>query len=148
MSRFLLEVLLFVPSALYTGYLLFIALVIQNVMNKLDEATFQRFLNLLEKTATKSPYAIFVGLVPFLGMFPYFIFYGFTNWFYTGGLVVFFIASVISKAINLPLYKKIFELDSTATVELNTERKKLKNANYLRAVIQLTSLVLMIIGLL
>jgi hypothetical protein len=107
MTRAIAEILILIPSVLYTGYLLFIAGVVQNVMNKMDEATFQHFLNLLDKTAMKSPYAIITGTLTFIGMFPYFIFYGFNNWWYTAGLIVFLIASIISKRLNLPIYKRV-----------------------------------------
>jgi hypothetical protein len=147
MSKTIVEILLLIPSLLYTGYLLFIADVIQSVMNQLDEAAFHRFLNLLDKTAMKSPYAIFVGTITFIGMFPYFIFYGFNNWWFTAGLVVFVIASIISKSFNLPIYKRVSALKSNDTALLNEERRKLQNANRFRAVIQIVSAVLMTFGL-
>jgi len=47
MNQTLFEILLLVPTALCTGFLLFIAGVIQAVMNDVDEATFKRLLDIL-----------------------------------------------------------------------------------------------------
>ncbi len=147
MSKTVAEIIILIPSVLYTGYLLFVAGVVQNIMNKLDEATFQRFLNLLDQTATRSPYAIIVGSLTFIGMFPYFIFYGFNNWWYTAGLIVFVIASIVSKSLNLPIYKRVSSINSSDTALLNKERRKLQSSNRVRAVVQFISMALMTIGL-
>ena len=148
MTKHIVEILLFIPAALYTGYLLFISEVVQKVMNRQDEATFQNFINTLSKTAQKSPYAIFVGFITLFGMIPYFIIYGFSNWFYAGGLIVFIATSIISKSQNGSIYERIALLDGTDRDQLNNERIKLQSANKLRAYVQSVSLALMAIGLL
>lgn len=147
MTKHFAEILLFVPSVLCTGFLLFIAGVIQDVMNELDEATFHRFINLLDKIAMRSPYAVGVSTITFVGAIPYFIFYGFDNWWFTAGIALYTIASIVSKSLNLPIYKRIFALESSDAVRLREERRKLQNANRLRAGIQFVSIVVMTIGL-
>jgi hypothetical protein len=141
------ELVILVPSTLCTGFLLFIAGVVQKVMNDLDEATFQRFLNTLVKHAERSPYAISVSTVPFVGSIPYFIYYRLSNLWFSAGIVIFTVASIVSKILVLPIYKKVSELDSTDAAQLGEERRKLQNANRIRAAIQLVSTVLMFIGL-
>ena len=141
------EMLLLVPSTLTTGFLLFVAGVVQKVMNDLDEATFQRFLNLLVKHAERSPYAISVSTVPFVGAVPYFIYYRLSNLWFSAGIVLFTVASIVSKILVLPIYKRVSELDSSDTAQLGEERRKLQNANRVRAAFQVASTVLMIIGL-
>ena len=141
------EMLLLVPSTLCTGFLLFIAGVVQKVMNDLYEAAFQRFLNLLVKHAERSPYAISVSTVPFVGAFPYFIYYRLSNLWFSAGIVVFTVASIVSKILVLPIYKMVSELDSSDTAQLGEERRKLQNANRVRAAFQAVSTVLMVIGL-
>lgn len=147
MTRAFAEILLLVPSALSTGFLLFIADVIQKVMNDMDEAGFHKFMKMLEKRAIRSPYAIVVSSITFLGMIPYWIIFGFENWWFSAGLILYVIASVISKSFNLPIYKRIFALQETDTVQLGIERKKLQGANMLRALIQTASVALMVVGL-
>lgn len=147
MSKTVAEILILIPSALYTGYLLFIAGVVQKIMDEMDEAAFLRFLNLLIKTATKSPYAITVGSLTFIAMIPYFIFYGFNNWWYTSGLILFIIASIVSKSLNLPIYKRVSSLSGSDTALLNEERRKLQSSNRIRAAVQFISMALMTIGL-
>ena len=147
MTRSFAEILLLIPTTLATGLLMFVAGVIQKIMNDLDEATFQRFMRLLEKRAMRSPFALIVSTIPFAGAIPYFIFYGFSNWWFTAGIVVFTIASVVSKSLNLPIYKRIFALDSGDAARLSEERRKLQSANILRAAIQFVSVVLMVVGL-
>ena len=147
MTQKLAELLILVPSTLCTGFLLFIAGVVQKVMNGLDEATFQRFLNLLVKHAERSPYAISVSTIPFVASVPYFIYYRLSNLWFSAGLVLFTVASIVSKILVLPIYKKVSELDSTDTAQLSEERRKLQNANRIRAAIQAVSTVLMVVGL-
>ena len=146
MTQTFAEILLLVPSTLCTGFLIFIAGVIQKVMNDMDEATFHGFLKMLDKRAIRSPYAVGVSTITFLGMIPYWIFYGFDNGWFSAGLIVYVIASIISKSFNLPIYKRIFALESTDTARLGEERSKLQKANQLRASIQFASIVLMVIG--
>ncbi len=147
MTKHIAEVLLFTPSVLATGFLIFVAGVIQHVMNDLDESTFHRFLKLLDKYATHSPYTVGVSSITFIGMIPYFIFYGFDNWYFTAGLAIYLIASIISKSFNLPIYKRIFTLNENDSDNLRIERVQLQKANVLRAAIQLVSIILMMIGL-
>lgn len=148
MTRTFAEILLLVPSTLCTGFLIFIAGVIQKVMNDMDEATFHRFLILLEKRAVRSPYAVGVSTITFVGMIPYWIFYGFHNWWFSAGLILYTVASIISKSFNLPIYKRIFALESNDAARLGEERRKLQSANIMRATIQFASIVLMVIGFL
>lgn len=49
MSQKLAELLLLISSALFTGVVIFVADVLQQVMNDLDEATFGRFVTILYK---------------------------------------------------------------------------------------------------
>jgi len=58
MNQTLFEILLLVPTALCTGFLLFIAGVIQAVMNDVDEATFKRLLGVLVKHALRLPVSL------------------------------------------------------------------------------------------
>ena len=146
MTRTFAEILLLVPSALCTGFLMFIAGVIQGVMNEMDEAGFKHFMTLLYKNAIKSPYAIGISTVTFIGAIPYFIYYGFDNRWFTAGIILYTIASIVSKSLNLPIYKRIFTLESTDTVKLAGERRKLQRANIIRATIQFASIVVMMIG--
>jgi hypothetical protein len=53
MSQKLAELLLLISSALFTGVVIFVADVLQQVMNDLDEATFGRFVTILYKPRGK-----------------------------------------------------------------------------------------------
>ena len=46
MTQTFVEILLLVPTALCAGFVIFVAGVIQGVMNDLDEAAFKRFLTI------------------------------------------------------------------------------------------------------
>ena len=140
------EILLLVPTALCAGFVVFIAGVIQSVMNDLDEAVFKRFLTLLHTRALKSPYAIGVSSITFLGMIPYFIFYGVGNRWFTAGLVMWVIASIVSKVTALPIYARVDVIEASDMARLNEERRKLQTANILRASLSFVSVALMVIG--
>jgi hypothetical protein len=147
MTQQLFEFLLFIPATLCTGFLLFIAGVIQKVMDDVDEAAFQRFLNLLSKHAMRSPYAISSSTITFAGAFPYFKRYRLSNPWFTSGMVVYTLASVVSKSLNLPIYKRVAALDSSDSARLGEERRKLQRANKVRAAVQSASIALMAVGL-
>jgi hypothetical protein len=147
MTQTFVEILLTIPAALTTGFVMFIAGVIQNIMNDMDEAAFKKFLTSLHKHALKSPYAIIVSSITFIGMIPYFIFYGFQNWWFVAGLIMWVIASIVSKATALPIYASVDVIDSSDIARLREERRKLQTANILRSTLSFVSVVLMVIGL-
>ena len=146
MTQTFVEILLLVPTALCAGFVIFIAGVIQGVMNDLDEAAFKRFLTLLKTRALRSPYAIGVSSITFVGMVPYFFYYGFSNRWFTAGLVLWVITSIVSKSTALPIYARVEALESSDVARLKEERRKLQIANIWRATLSLASVVLLVIG--
>lgn len=141
------EVLILIPTALAAGFLLAVSGVIQKVMNDMDEAAFKNFLERLEYRAMRSPYALAVSLITSIAAIPYWICFGFNNWWYTAGLIMWYVASTVSKILNMPIYQKVKELASSQTEQLNQERRKLQTANSVRAWLTFASVVLMVIGL-
>jgi hypothetical protein len=145
MSQAFAEAVIWVPSALTTGYLLFVATVLQGVMNDLDEATFARFLPLLYRRATRSVYAISSSTIAFIAMIPYFIVYRFHHCWFVAGLVFFTLSSVAGKVLNLPVYARVAELGPDDAAALREQRRRLQTANIVRAALCLVSTVLMTI---
>lgn len=148
MTQTFAEILILIPTTLEAGFLLAVSGIIQKVMNDLDEASFKHFLILLEHYAIRSPYALSVSLLTSMAAIPYWIFFGFTHWWFTAGLALWFVASTVSKILNLPIYKKIKELTNSQIVELKLERRKLQTAIEIRAWLTFGSVVLIVIGLL
>lgn len=146
MSRTFAEILILIPTALAAGFLLAVSGVIQKVMNDLDEASFKHFLTLLEHHAMRSPFALAVSLITSIAVIPYWVFFGFSHWWFTAGLVMWLVASTVSKILNMPIYKKVKELTNNQTEELKEERQKLQTANDVRAWLTFASVVLMVIG--
>ncbi len=149
MTRAFTEILILVINALSADTLAYIAGVIQKVMNHLDEAAFQNLTKLLHKSMHRSPYMIITAELPKIAFIPYFIIFGFTNWWFTAGAVVAVAASLfVSKPLILPTYKKIYDsLESSDVSGLREWRRKLQARNRFRAVLQFLSVILMIIGL-
>lgn len=146
MTQTFVELLLLVPAALCTGFVIFVAGVIQGLMDDMDEATFKSFLDKLTRKALHSPYVIGVSSLTFAGMIPYFILYGVSNLWFTAGLVLWIITSIVSKVTVLPVYKSVASLGNTNTIRLNEERRKLHKLNILRAALSFASVVLMMFG--
>ncbi len=149
MNRAFVEILILVINALSADTLAYIAGVIQKVMNNMDEAEFQSFTKQLHKSMHKSPYLIITAELPKVVFIPYFIIFGFSNWWFTAGAIVAIAASVfVSKPIVLPAYKMIYESLKSSDVEgLSEWRRKLQTRNRFRAVLQFVSVILMVIGL-
>lgn len=145
MTQTFAEILILIPSTLNTGYLMFIATVLQRVLNDLDEPSFGRFMPLLYRHATRSVYAVTSSSITFVAMIPYFIFYGFHHWWFIAGLLFFVLSSVAGKLLNLPVYSRIAALGSSDVTALSEERRKLQTANWVRASLCLVSTILMVI---
>ncbi|HNY12380.1 MAG TPA: hypothetical protein PKK26_12375 [Candidatus Wallbacteria bacterium] len=146
MTQSFFEILLMVPAAFCAGFVMFIGGVIQGVMDDEDEAMFKRILTGLHKNAMKSPYAIGISSITFVGMIPYFYKYGCSNRWFTAGLIFWVLTSCVSKATNLPIYGRVFAIESTDTARLGEERRKLHNANMLRAALSFISIAIMVVG--
>ncbi len=126
---------------------MFVAGVVQKVMNDMGEAEFKRFLTSMYQHAIRSPYAVTVSSLTFVAMIPYFIYYGFDNRWFTAGLILWLVASIASKVLNLPIYRRVEALESSDVARLQEERRKLQRANLWRAALSFASVVLMVIGL-
>src|SRR5581483_9121266 len=99
------EVLILAINALGAGLLMFVAGVVQKIMNDLDELGFKRFLNLLDTKAMGDPFAVTAATLPFIAGLLYFVAYGFGHWWFTAGFVVWTVGSIITKTINMPIYQ-------------------------------------------
>lgn len=149
MTRSFTEILILVLNVASADTLALIAGSIQKVMNDMDEAAFQNFVRQLHKSLQRSPYQIITSTLHIIAFIPYFIIFGFSNWWFTAGAIVSVAASTfVSKPIILPTYKKIYDsLKSSDTTGLREWRWKLRTRNRFRAVIQFASVALMVIGL-
>jgi len=143
MTRTLAEVLLLIFTTLCAGYVMFVATVLQPVMNDLDEAAFGQFVPSLYRHAIRSVYATGSSTLPFVAMIPYFIVYKVERPWFVAGLACFTLASTASKIMNLPIYRRIAALNSDELAKLRDERRKLQTANNVRALISLASVILM-----
>jgi hypothetical protein len=124
MTRTFAEVLLITPSALSAGVLIFVAEVLQQVINDLDEATFARIVVLLYRRAVRAVVFVTLSTLTFVGMVPYFYFYGFSNRWFTAGLALFTMASIVGKVLNLPIYNRVIALEGNDVSRLREERVK------------------------
>lgn len=147
MTREFAEMLIVVATTIEAGLLLFISEVVQRVMNEMEPAHFRRFLGRLEHFAMRSPTVLAGSLLTTLAAIPYFIFFGFGNWWFVAGIIVWFAAAVASKMFNAPIYKRVAGLHDADIAELQELRRRLRLANAVRALTTLASVVLMVIGL-
>ncbi|MBO0779748.1 MAG: hypothetical protein J2P37_13065 [Ktedonobacteraceae bacterium] len=145
MTQTFVEILILTISTITTGFLLWIADVLKSIMNDMDLATFGRFMRWLYKRGIGSAFAVVISTVPMVAMIPYFIMYHFDHGWFTAGLIVFVLSSVAGKMFNLPVYNRILALKEGETALFAEERRKLKTANWIRALICLLSSILMVI---
>jgi len=143
MSESFAEVLLLIPTTLSAGLCMFIAGVVQNVMNEMDAAAFKHFLTRLVCSAVKSPFNITMSLLTTIGAVPYFIAYGFGHVWFTAGVAFFVLASTASKIRNLPIYRRVMAPGYDDPAALTEDRRKLQQANVIRATLSLASVALM-----
>lgn len=143
MSQTSAEILIIVINALGAGMLMTIAGVIQKIMNDMDVPTFKWFLNKLDKTAMSNPFAVVIGTLPVIVTILYFVFYGFSHWWFTAGLIVWMIGGTITKVINMPVYKWVGDPKNTDPEEVSKQRRTLQLGNNGRAWLTLVSVFVM-----
>ena len=122
---------------------MFIAGVVQNVMNEMDPLAFKRFLTCLFARAVRSPFNLTTSLLTSIGAVPYFIAFGFGHIWFTAGVAFFVLASTASKLFNLPIYRRVMAPGYDDPAALTEERRKLQQANVIRATLSFGSVVLM-----
>ena len=137
------EVLILAINALGAGILLFIAGVLQKIMNDMDEPAFKRFLNALDRTAMSNHFAVTVATLPIIAAVLYFLAYGFNHRWFTAGLIAWLIGSGITKITNMPVYQWVGDPENNDPEELRQQRRKLQLGNNLRAWLTFASVVLM-----
>jgi hypothetical protein len=146
MNRTTAELLLIISTTFFLSVLMFLAGPLRKVMNKMDNGATKQFITLLFQLGQRTPFLLIVTNLTALGMIPYFVAYGFRNWWFIAGLAVFLLAGVAAKAAKVPVYKKIASLDAGSR-EWAEERQKMHKANMFQAVFTFASIGLMTLGL-
>jgi len=137
------EALILAVNALGAGILLFIAGVIQKIMNGMDEPEFKAFLNALDGAAMTNAVLVTVMTLPLIGAAFYLYAFCFHHWWFTAGFVMWVAGSSVTKITNLPVYKWVGDPSNTDRGELRRQRSKLQLGNDLRAWLTLLSVLLM-----
>ncbi len=146
MTRFDAEILIFVINTLWTGSVLFVAGAFKGMLRDLDVAAFKQFVASMQKNALRSTYVVTASSITFLLIIPYLIFFGFANWWFIAGMIACLMASISSKVLNVPIYNRIGELESTDAGGLNEQRRKMATANHVRAFFYVLCVILTMIG--
>ena len=137
------EVIILTMNALGAGILMFVAGVVQKILDHLDAPDFKRFANLLGKSAMSDPFAVTVATLPIIAAPLYFVAYGFKHRWFTAGLVAWLVGSSITKVTNMPIYDRLANSRYNDTAALLEDRRKLRLANNARAWVTLVSVLLM-----
>jgi hypothetical protein len=143
MSEATAEILILAVNALGAGTLLFVAGVLQRMMDDLDPKAFKTFLNALDRAAMTSPFVVTIATLPIIAAVAYFAAYGFRHLWFTAGFVAWIIGSSITKINNMPVYAWVAKPENDDPEELRKRRRILGRANNLRAWITLGSVILM-----
>jgi hypothetical protein len=145
MTQILAEILLSTLVAINAALLIFIAGVLRKVMNDMDEPTFKHFVGSLVRHSSKSPFMITTLNIPAIAAIPYFYFYGFGNRWIAAGLALWLIGGLASKAIKVPIYKSVADLQSNDVVRLEKLRTRLNAGNIFQAILNCVAASLMMI---
>lgn len=137
------EVIILTINALGAGILMFVAGVVQKIMDGLDAPDFKRFANLLGKSAMSDPFAVTIATLPIIAAVPYFVAYGTKHRWFTAGLVAWLVGSSITKVTNMPIYDRLADAKYNDSAALLENRRKLRLANNARAWVTLVSVLLM-----
>jgi hypothetical protein len=146
MSKNTAEILLIISATLFASLLLFLAEPMRRVMNKMDNGASKQIISLLFQIGPRSPFLYIATNLTGLAMIPYFIFFGFSNWWFTAGLAVLLVAGGVAKVVKVPIYKTAKELDAEDPKWLAAQNKW-HNMNLFQAVFTCLAVSMMTIGL-
>ena len=146
MTQALAEVLLLASMVANATLLIFIAGVLQRVMNDMDVATFKEFVESLVRHSTRSPFMIIALNIPLIGAIPFYYFYGFGSRWISAGLALWLAGGLVSKLIKLPIYRSIKATDRGDEVRLGQQRKNLHAGNLLQAALNSLAVALMVVA--
>ena len=143
MNRDSFEIITLTINALGAGILMFVAGVVQPLMNAMDASQFRTFLNDLNRCAMRSSVAVTVVTLPVVAAVIYWPIFGFDHWWFTAGLATWLIGSSMTKVVNLPVYKWASHPGSIEPEKSQGQRKRLQTGNVARAWLTFLSVVLM-----
>jgi len=142
-----IEILLLTFTSLTTGFVVFASGAFQRILESVDEPTFKKLLAELTNSALKSPFIIGLSLATMIGMIPYWIFFGLSNLWFSAGLILWILTSVVAKVTRLPIYEKVKALKNSNVKDLNEQRRKLHFTSILSSALSLMIVLLMLIGI-
>lgn len=137
------EVFIVVVNAVGAGILMFVARVLQPIMDAMDPDTFRSFLNTLNRHAMRDAFSVTVATLPIIAFVVYVAGYGVGHLWFIAGFVAWIIGSTITKIINLPIYNSVGQSARIPPDVLRRQCARLHVGNSLRAWITLLSVVLM-----
>ncbi|MBN9074129.1 MAG: hypothetical protein J0H34_21525 [Rhizobiales bacterium] len=137
------EVLIVVINAIGAGILIFVARVLQPMMNAMDPDTFRSFLNALNRHAMRDPFSVTIATLPLIAFVAYLAGYGVGHLWFVAGFVAWIIGSAITKIINLPIYNSVGQSARIPPESLRRYYARLNIGNSLRAWITFLSVILM-----
>jgi hypothetical protein len=142
-SETAVEAIILAINAVGAGILVFVAQVIQPMMDVMDEHGFRIFLRDMARAAMTDPVSTTVATLPLVAMLIYFPMFGFHHIWFCAALFLWLVGSAITKVINMPIYEWAGESTHTASNEIRAKRKRLSAGNKARAWITLLSVALM-----
>jgi hypothetical protein len=143
MNQTVAEAIVLTINAIGAGILLFIACVLQPMMDGMTEERFKEFLNSLVRAAMSDPISVTIGTLPLVAAVLYFVSFGFDHWWFTAGFAIWLIGSVLTKIINMPIYQWVANPAQNDPAMLRSKRRQLQTGNRLRACLTLASVALM-----
>ena len=146
MTQTIAELLILFSTSFFLSVLLFLAGPLRAVSNKMDADASRQFVRLLFQFGKRSPFLLLVTNLPVLGSIPYFIAFGFNNWWMISGLIVFTVAASVAKVVKLPIYKSV-SVGEMSDAQWQQELKSMNIANVLQALCTAIAAGLMVVGL-
>lgn len=146
MTKTTAEILLIISATIFASVLVFLAGPMRRVMNKMDNSASKQIITLLFQVGPRSPFLFIATNITGLAMIPYFIFYGFNNWWFTAGLAILLIAGSVAKIVKVPIYKNAKELEASDPKWIAAQNKW-HNGNLFQAVFTCIAVCMMAIGL-
>lgn len=137
------EAIIICINAIGAGLLLFVARVLQPLMNAMSEKDFKSFMISLERTAMGDPVTVTIGTLPIFAAFFYFLKFGFNHVLFSAGFAVWLMGSAVTKIINMPIYKWMRDPLNRDAESFRSKRRWLSLGNNLRAWLTTFSVLLM-----
>ena len=142
----LIETVIIVPAAVFTGVVVFLSTVLRQAFDDLPPDVYQRVYGLVIRVGRRSVTIWSLVLLPVVALTAH-LALGYGDALVVAGTLVYVAGAIVaSRLVNEPLYTRLLDADPEDVAEVSRVRTLLHRANGTRAVVSLVGVAVVAVG--